>query len=84
MQEPPTPVSTPKPPKKKAAIRRTQPQQWFAPQSEPLPSIHEDIHEVVSSLIKRVNSLEEEWQEVLEHLSQPEGSMESQEEDAWN
>lgn len=84
MQEPPTPSNTPSTPKKRAAIKRTQEKLWSALTSEQLPTVNltdrymvllQSTQEAVESLTRRLDSLEGEWVEVLEHLSQQEDGM---------
>lgn len=67
-------VSTPKTPRKRTPVKK-QASVWFEPPSKQL---HTDLdmeallvklQEVVNSLTKRLNSLETEWAEILEHLS---------------
>lgn len=69
----------PKTPKKRAPTKRTASiafEPWFEQQSKPYSTLpdHEKLTHLVQSLQKRVHSLEEEWQQVLEHLSEQEGS----------
>ena len=94
MQEPPTPNNTPQTPKKRAALKRTQDKQWSALTFEQLPSVNlsdrymvliQGVQETVESLTRRLDSLEKEWVEVLEHLSAQEDGMEAtQSEDELN
>jgi len=87
MQSSQTLDSFPTTPKKRAPVKRTKEQLWSAAPSKlsHIPPDLEKLHEAVNSLQKRLNSLEQEWQEVLEHLSEQADSMEStQEEDEMN
>jgi len=66
-------------PKKRAAVRRTQPKLWSEQQSEPSPTDPETVtklQKAVNSLTKRLTCLEDEWQQVLEHLCEQEGTTE--------
>ena len=77
---------TPKPPRKRTPVKK-QPSVWFEPASK-LSHIPDDLgnlHSAVEALQKRLASLEQEWQDLLEHLSQQEDSMDStQEEEEQN
>lgn len=77
MQEPPSSPVTPKTPKKRAGLTRTQPQLWLEYPSKQQASEQEKLLEVVNLLTKRLNFLEQEWEELLVHLSGQEDSMES-------
>lgn len=56
---------------RKRQLKRTQPQQWQEhPSSQDLWAALERLQQAVDSLQKRLSSLESEWEEVLEHLSQ--------------
>ena len=82
MENPPTP----KAPKKRAPVKK-QPTVWFEPASRlsRTPDEIENLHSAVEQLQKRLALLEQEWQELLEHLSQHEDSMDStQEEEELN
>lgn len=87
MQNEKTLDSFPKTPKKRAPVKRTQEQLWSA---APLKLSHippdlASMQEAVNSLQKRLNCLEQEWQDLLGHLLEQEDSMEStQEEDEMN
>jgi len=74
------PKSYPKTPKKRAPVKR---ESSVHPEWSKLPSrlshIPPDLEKLqqhVDLLQKRVNSLEQEWVQLLEHLSQQEGSTE--------
>lgn len=76
---------TPKP--KRTPVKRTKEQLWSALPSEqsPIQQDLEKLREAVSSLQKRLNSLEEGWEELLEHLCEQEDITEcTQEEDEMN
>ena len=79
MQNEKTLDSFPKTPKKRAPVKRTQEQLWSA---LPLKLSHippdlEKLTQAVKSLQERVHSLEDEWRQVLEHLSEQEVSTDS-------
>lgn len=66
-------LTTPKPSRKRAPVKR-QASVWFEPASK-LSLTPEEVdpiklQEAVNSLTKRLNCLEVEWQELLEHLSE--------------
>lgn len=66
---------TPKTPRKRTPVKR-QPSVWFEPASKlsltPEAVDPIKLQEAVNSLTRRLNSLEAEWQELLEHLSEQE------------
>lgn len=69
----------PKTPKKKSPVKRQASvafEPWYEQQSKQSNTHpdHEKLTHLVLSLQKRVLSLEDEWQQVLEHLSEQEGS----------
>jgi len=78
--------SIPITPKKRAPVKRTASvafEPWFEQQSKPSNTLpdHEKLMHLVQSLQKRVNSLEDEWQQVLEHLSEQEAITQLTDED---
>lgn len=69
----------PKTPKKRAPVKRTASvafEPWYEAQSKPYNTLPdpEKLMQHVQSLQKRVLSLEDEWQQLLEHLSEQEVS----------
>ena len=77
---------TPQTPKKRTPVKK-QASIWQDPRSKPLPTQVdlESLQQAVEQLQKRQTSLEEEWSDFLEHLSEQEGSMDStQEEEGLN
>lgn len=76
MQSSPNQPETPKAPRKRTPVKK-QASVWFEQQSKP-SAMEPDtatlikLQEAVNSLTKRLNSLETEWHQLLEHLSEQE------------